>query len=323
MRTNHTHPISVALGLALTLSISILLVRTTRAQKTTPRVDAADTEEEIPFHFNGVTWRDKREYLERARCSTHVPTLDEQDDIERRAEQLPASRAQVSPMIESQPVVINVHFHVIRSIGAVEGNVTLQTIKSQIDILNAAYNGSGFQFQLASIERRNNDNWFNSSPGTQAEARMKRTLRQGTAEDLNIYTLNAAGGLTGWSTFPWEYADHPKLDGVVLLYSALPGGTAAPYNEGDVAVHEIGHWLGLYHTFQGGCHNPGDSVSDTPSERVPNFDCPLGRDTCPTSVGLDPVTNYMDDTDDACMFEFTPGQIARIGNQWLTFRAGF
>ncbi|MBL8195187.1 MAG: zinc metalloprotease [Blastocatellia bacterium] len=196
-------------------------------------------------------------------------------------------------------------------------------ITNQINVLNNAYAPWGYSFNLVSVDRTTNSTWYTAGPGTSAQTQMKNSLRRGTADDLNIYTNSPGGGLLGYATFPWSYAGNPKDDGVVLLYSSVPGGSAAPYNLGDTGTHEVGHWMGLYHTFQGGCATSttsgGDFVADTPAEASPASGCPTGRNTC-SSAGNDPITNFMDYSTDSCMFQFTSGQDARMDSMFTTYR---
>lgn len=119
---------------------------------------------------------------------------------------------------------------------------------------------------------------------------MKKALRRGDASTLNIYTVGFKNGPTrgylGYAAFPWDYQNNPENDGILLNPSALPEGSSVGYNTGRILVHEVGHWVGLLHTFEGGCGGPGDYVDDTPAEASPASGCPIGRDTCP-SPGLD------------------------------------
>jgi hypothetical protein len=207
-------------------------------------------------------------------------------------------------------LTIPVAFHVITGQG--EGDVSDAQIVEQVAELNRSFAGSGFQFTLASTDRTDHPGWFRMTPGTGREKNAKEALAVDPAHTLNVYTAQPGKNLLGWSYFPWSAPEDHFIHGVVVHWASLPGGAFPRYNLGRTLVHETGHYLGLLHTFQGGCVAPGDEIEDTPFEASPAFGCPLGRDTC-VEPGLDPIENYMDYTDDACYTQFSADQTARMG----------
>jgi hypothetical protein len=264
-------------------------------------------EQDIHFVKNGQITRG-------VRCAAVEPPAAE---ISRRDAELRAMGAfEMAEATLEAARVINVRWHVVNAGPSVaDGNITDQMIADQIAVLDAAFASMGFQFNLIETERVTNSSWYDGCYGNQ-EMNMKNgmTTASEVATSLNIYSCNPSNGILGYAYFPDSNESDTK-HGVVLLHSSVPGGSAAPYNLGDTATHEVGHYLGLYHTFQGGCaknaDTGGDKVSDTPAERSAAYGCPVGRNTCKSLPGDDPIRNFMDYTDDACMNTFSTNQGVR------------
>ena len=201
------------------------------------------------------------------------------------------------------------------------GDVSNAQINAQIDVLNATFGGdesgdaadTGFTFTLAGVDRFYNDTWHRDH----ASSKYRTLTRQGGANALNMWLVDF--NYLGIATFPWDYAKHPGVDGIRVHWGSLPGGAIENFNLGETATHEAGHWLGLYHTFQGGCTEVNDEVADTPAQGGPTSGCPEGRDSCELP-GLDPIHNYMDYSFDSCYTEFTGGQSARMSDMWAAYR---
>jgi hypothetical protein len=225
---------------------------------------------------------------------------------------------------------VPVWFHVVTD-GSL-GNVSNKVISDQLQVLNLSFAGfyggakSGFKFTLAGIDRTNNADWYNASSSSNAARDMKRALQKGGPNTLNVYTATAGPGLLGYAYLP-DIVTKPGqayLDGIVINWESMPGAStsfAGRYDLGQTLTHETGHWFDLEHTFFGACNAKGDFVDDTPAEGTATSGCPAGKDTCPKEPGLDPIHNFMDYSYDACYEEFTAGQVQRMRDAWLAYRA--
>jgi hypothetical protein len=260
---------------------------------------------------------------QKERCGTRLPSAEALDQIEQKVSR---ARGKIKP---TQTIPVWVHV-ISRGSGFDNGDLSDATIRNQIRVLTDSFAGrsggaaSPFAFQLAGVTRTTNAVWFEQMAiNFDVEFEAKSALKRGGADTLNIYTVDG-GPYLGFAYYPNIVTDpqFSVLDGVVLDWRSLPGGTFALYSEGDTAPHEVGHWLALLHTFDGGCSAKGDFVADTEAERSPAFFCPIGRDSCSgnSKPGPDPIFNFMDYTQDSCMFMFTPGQVERMQAAWAAFR---
>ena len=300
---------------------------------------------DVPFKFHGKTWKSQLEFIDAGlRCATKQHTEAERFLVDEDVKRILVARG----LAKGRPpgggggggggnptsVIVPVYVHVLTDANG-NGGVNQSQIDDQIDVLNAAFSGQSsvpggltttntkVTFDFIDVDYTANAAWYTMTPNSAAETQAKSTLREGGKNALNIYIANIGQGLLGWATFPSNYASSPSRDGVVVLNASLPGGNAAPYNLGDTLTHEVGHWLGLYHTFQGGCPGSGDTIADTPAEKSPAYGCPGSRNSCTGTkyTGNDPIENFMDYTDDACMYRFTVDQATRISDQWNAYRA--
>ena len=245
----------------------------------------------------------------------------EQEAIAARTERI-LDRRGVSPKKASNAAAtIPVYVHVMAARSGA-GDVSDAQIADQIDVLNATFGGTesgeaadtGFAFTLAGTDRFYNDTWHRDG----ASSKYRRQTRKGGANALNVWLVDF--NYLGIATFPWDYTRNPGIDGIRVNYASLPGGDATNFNLGETATHEAGHWMGLYHTFQGGCTTTNDEVADTPAQGGPSSGCPVGADTC-SLPGLDPIHNYMDYSYDSCYNQFTSGQSDRMSQMWTAYRS--
>jgi len=238
---------------------------------------------------------------------------------------------EVRPRLAAR-VNIPVYVHVIKGKHRGERNPAgRRKVLGVLHTLNGGMSGSQsrfstplrYRFFLKKISYTKNDRWYHAYLFGARDRQAKRKLHRGNARTLNLY-INGGGPkgtpVLGWARFPWQYHSTPALDGVTVNVAGLRGGAARGYNLNDTVIHETGHWLGLYHTFQGGCSAQGDLVADTPSEAEPSFRCDRRRDTCASDPGFDPVSNFMDYSLDLCMNRFSAGQVQRIDAAFVKWR---
>lgn len=272
------------------------------------------------------------------RPDTSTFTAEELREVERELRGSDGWRTTASARIEPAGS-IDVHVHVVGSEAA--RGPTRKRVNRQMSVLQAAYTAgqsslsavTGITFIQSSFERVRNSQWHRASPGSIADRQMRRELHRGGRDALNVYVLAprlprgaGSGTLLGWSTLPWELGGGNALqDGITVHKATLPGSGSGVtgfrgFDSGDTLVHEAGHWLGLLHTFEGGCTEQNDGVEDTPAQETASIGCAVGTDTCDLP-GEDPVRNFMDYSPDECMDMFTLGQVERMAASWAAYRA--
>jgi hypothetical protein len=248
-----------------------------------------------------------------------------------------AIRSGVTARLASDGVIeIPVVVHVLWNTTA--QNITDRQVASQLDVLNedfqnknadgsqlpagfksVASDGMNIRFVLAQppIHKYTRVKSFATNDAMKSSKRGGSDAVDPTTK-LNLWSCNLSGGVLGYAQFP---GGNPATDGVVILYSAVgsrskyrQGTYISKYDLGRTGTHEVGHWLNLRHIWgdDNGACSGSDQVDDTPNQGGANFGCPtFPKITCSNSANGDMFMNYMDYTDDACMYMYSAGQSSR------------
>ncbi|CEJ90352.1 hypothetical protein VHEMI06143 [[Torrubiella] hemipterigena] len=207
-------------------------------------------------------------------------------------------------------ITIPTYIHVVASSNKVaDGYISAATVKEQFKNLNNGYKNTGFQFSLKGTDWTINQQW--ASNGN--DLAMKKKLRKGNYKTLNLYFQKDLQGLNGYCYYPAKVTPNTDAffrDGCNVLTATAPTGTTA--------THEVGHWMGLLHTFEGECNGAGDMVADTPACKK-SWACQPGQDTCPNRPGKDAINNFM--AYGSCRTTFSKGQAVRMKSSWNKYRA--
>lgn len=226
------------------------------------------------------------------------------------------------------PVVIKIKFTHLVDPQTGLGFVNAARRSKLVKAMNKAFLGSGISFKSAKAQTVFNSQYCYDMEDPATTAIVKQKYHYNPDNYLNIYTAALSSEL-GWATFPVDYVFPPNnpnkwMDGVVVWHGVLPGGLNTQFNQGKRVVHEVGHWLGLLHTFHNGCAGNGDDVTDTPAHSGPNTGVPpdgANNGAC-NPLEQAPIHNFMNYTDDVCMTHFTPEQIEKMRKLMQLFRPG-